>query len=217
MTGSSPLTRGTRGGGGQGFGCQRFIPAHAGNTAARSRPARLWPVHPRSRGEHGAPGRRSGLPVGSSPLTRGTRMVKHNESRGQRFIPAHAGNTRRDPSNPALNPVHPRSRGEHQRGIGLARQPAGSSPLTRGTRHNPKRKTVISRFIPAHAGNTPNDVLTHLLETVHPRSRGEHAAGLDSTTRRCRFIPAHAGNTAPSTKHHAPKPVHPRSRGEHTR
>ena len=91
----------------------------------------------------------------------------------------------------------------------------GSSPLARGTR------------APSPGGTRSR--------TVHPRSRGEHFAGVATAVgvagssplargtrpRNCsgarppRFIPARAGNT-PTTPRSAPQtPVHPRSRGEH--
>ena len=71
---------------------------------------------------------------------------------------------------------------------------------------------------------------------VHPRSRGEHLAGIwsrhevdgssplargtrdppDAGRRGCRFIPARAGNTPARAKAGGRLTVHPRSRGEHT-
>ena len=71
MMGSSPLTRGIHPDAILCTNVQRFIPAHAGNTAASSLLLAATKVHPRSRGEYNDafPGL---LPaVGSSPLTRG--------------------------------------------------------------------------------------------------------------------------------------------------
>ena len=91
--GSSPLARGTRPQPGREIPGLRFIPARAGNTwhaiGASSRPT----VHPRSRGEHHAPGPSFQARPGSSPLARGTRAICEREILPARFIPARAGNT----------------------------------------------------------------------------------------------------------------------------
>ena len=92
----------------------------------------------------------------------------------------------------------------------------------------------MSRLIPAHAGKTPGNRARGVLETAHPRSRGENSpreargggvAGSSPLTRGkrpgCarsrmarRLIPAHAGKTK-STRLPASTPAaHPRSRGE---
>ena len=93
----------------------------------------------------------------------------------------------------------------------------------------------IDRFIPARAGNTPCDRASTRGRTVHPRSRGEHAADPDRgpladgssplargtlcqalrTRRQSRFIPARAGNTRAAETPDSASSVHPRSRGEH--
>ena len=71
----------------------RFIPAHAGNTAISFANCFSVKVHPRSRGEYNY------IPVivkalqGSSPLTRGIRKYNIEFDWDSRFIPAHAGNT----------------------------------------------------------------------------------------------------------------------------
>ncbi len=152
-----------------------------------------------------------------------------------RFIPAGAGNT--FPS-PPLNPpksVHPRWRGEHRSGRTPASRPDGSSPLARGTL--PARLVVImmTRFIPAGAGNTADTSPGDYFWAVHPRWRGEHSAiqsrcceppGSSPLARGTlnapclllmlmRFIPAGAGNTFSSSICFIVIPVHPRWRGEH--
>ena len=91
--GSSPRLRGTRNRYPGRIGCDRFIPASAGNTQVTDFKTRLITVHPRVCGEH----RRAllaGLLVGgSSPRLRGTRGHPAVGRRVVRFIPASAGNT----------------------------------------------------------------------------------------------------------------------------
>ena len=69
--GSSPLTRGAQRQN-SGFSTPPgLIPAHAGSTPSYGKAGpRPW-AHPRSRGEHIRPAWKSGVPSGSSPLTRG--------------------------------------------------------------------------------------------------------------------------------------------------
>ena len=153
--GSSPLARGTHLRSARRRPEGRFIPARAGNTAtSRPKPASLA-VHPRSRGEHEAVPPPYAAFVGSSPLARGT-LRRPFRARGHlRFIPARAGNTTAARTDRPRSPVHPRSRGEHLTAMMFPPQPAGSSPLARGT---PRLRPIGSkrrRFIPARAGNTP--------------------------------------------------------------
>ena len=233
--GSSPLARGTQGADDlQAFAC-RFIPARAGNT--RRSPCAAWspPVHPRSRGEHqGRPTHHSHV-SGSSPLARGTRVLEAQRACEARFIPARAGNTVRTGRYRRPATVHPRSRGEHIIPACADCINCGSSPLARGTRDMPARLAAAEGFIPARAGNTKDVVMTVMVMSVHPRSRGEHrprAPGLQHLagssplargTRprprrrraRRRFIPARAGNTLVTSAEYIRSPVHPRSRGEH--
>ena len=91
--GSSPRSRGTRIAGRRAIRMVRFIPALAGNTSVRLVTASLLPVHPRARGEHR--GGLLGLPYvgGSSPRSRGTRIIGSPRNSPGRFIPALAGNT----------------------------------------------------------------------------------------------------------------------------
>ena len=233
--GSSPLARGTRAGGEIHHPAGRFIPARAGNTSTRS-PS--WPataVHPRSRGEHLSTETLCALPIGSSPLARGTPPGQVVAEHGDRFIPARAGNTDTPPPRARGGSVHPRSRGEHGWLIESAPAADGSSPLARGTRAPRPTGRARSRFIPARAGNTRRSTSWPTAPPVHPRSRGEHATStalgrhvdgsspLARGTRpargrarhRHRFIPARAGNTGCTRTGAGSTTVHPRSRGEH--
>ena len=92
-SGSSPLARGTHLGVGAVAVQPRFIPARAGNTKWRRAPLSIWPVHPRSRGEHFSPIPVWSMATGSSPLARGTPGRDPVRAVRGRFIPARAGNT----------------------------------------------------------------------------------------------------------------------------
>ena len=73
VAGSSPLTRGKRGGEvGLPIGA-RLIPAHAGKTHSSEPDLNGGGAHPRSRGENCEELRVEDLRLGSSPLTRGKR------------------------------------------------------------------------------------------------------------------------------------------------
>ena len=172
-------------------------------------------VHPRLRGEL-APNFKFLLrSTGSSPLTRGTRLVFTGS-----IFPI---------------PVHPRLRGELS--VSSFRSPSspGSSPLTRGTHFDAVEKKVFDRFIPAYAGNSETLKMGAAALSVHPRLRGELSIALARVVPICRFIPAYAGNSplghgglrnrsgsSPLTRgtpysymrRHNKGTVHPRLRGE---
>ena len=91
--GSSPLTRGKHWRGVRRPYQLGLIPAHAGKTSApRVAAARSW-AHPRSRGENVFPSACHAVDAGSSPLTRGKRVVCAAVCLGRGLIPAHAGKT----------------------------------------------------------------------------------------------------------------------------
>ena len=131
--GSSPLARGTLSAGTGWLVDFRLIPARAGNTGIFRNIHRRPAAHPRSRGEHGdRPGVLIAL-VGSSPLARGTRVLRAMRRRTFRLIPARAGNTWCAPRRFRACAAHPRSRGEHHQFPNSIVSAAGSSPLARGT------------------------------------------------------------------------------------
>ena len=90
--GSSPRLRGTRGRHRSHPRVPRFIPAPAGNAAARCWEVVLATVHPRACGERAGPPVLPQRDHGSSPRLRGTRPLVRLVRRDQRFIPAPAGN-----------------------------------------------------------------------------------------------------------------------------
>ena len=193
--GSSPRARGTLLKNNLTLAQGRFIPACAGNTAARTFTATTEAVHPRVRREHAA--------------------TMHARMAVLRFIPACAGNTRITWTTSRPIAVHPRVRGEHQRSGADAVTVSGSSPRARGTLHLPLQIAEQPRFIPACAGNTHATTMRRCSSAVHTRVRGEHTFGTatagsaggssprargtprpsDRRRRDTRFIPACAGNT----------------------
>ena len=176
MTGSSPQARGTHYPSTPGVDDVRFIPAGAGNTAAPTSGVPTSAVHPRRRGEHFSRERWVPGAPGSSPQARGTLCRLSAYTSTCRFIPAGAGNTRWPIGSDAYLAVHPRRRGEHSRSPYGCRSCCGSSPQARGTLEADSGEHVVTRFIPAGAGNT---AYRHWpcagSVAVHPRRRGEHS------------------------------------------
>ena len=93
LVGSSPLARGTLFSVTTHVLLLRFIPAGAGNTLAAGGLLAPGSVHPRWRGEHDYFGAPNATAIGSSPLARGTLLLR--------------------PRVETSLPVHPRWRGEH--------------------------------------------------------------------------------------------------------
>ena len=111
--------------------------------------------------------------------------------------------------------VYPRWRGEHLSVAWKFNFIPGLSPLARGTRAALPVARVVTRFIPAGAGNTAKQNCIDRVLSVYPRWRGEHemavlaafdygglsplARGTRFVAHFCsiflRFIPASAGNT----------------------
>ena len=165
---------------------------------------------------------------------RGTARRRGSRSPRQRFIPAHAGNSRPKRPRPRAPPVHPRACGEQFAREPVFRRDPGSSPRMRGTVDQRHVADARGRFIPAHAGNRRRPRPTGCPMTVHPRACGEQRRGveeerwLSGSSPRMRgtgldradgyegprFIPAHAGNSS----RHGTTPrrgtVHPRACGE---
>ena len=174
IAGSSPHTRGaqyvwiveTPGDG--------IIPAYAGSTGTLPIANGGTGDHPRIRGEHfdHIVGRHNA--GGSSPHTRGARILGRSASDQTGIIPAYAGSTRKPAAAVCPSRDHPRIRGEHLvRGCPIA-SPRGSSPHTRGAPHGTRRKPATTGIIPAYAGSTTIDPWRKTRCRDHPRIRGEH-------------------------------------------
>mgnify|MGYP000860670119 CR=1 FL=1 len=130
--GSSPLTRGKPKFLNRRATALGLIPAHAGKTGFLLAQVGAFGAHPRSRGENpGDPLNNFGQ-RGSSPLTRGKRVLEDWGRPAKRLIPAHAGKTAHGARVHSNDGAHPRSRGENRSGVRRRRPRGGSSPLTRG-------------------------------------------------------------------------------------
>ncbi len=134
LYGLSPLARGTQ------LLAQyleeehRFIPAGAGTRLSAWWPEAWMRFIPAGAGEHTSVTVLAAPATGLSPLARGTRK-KHGAALVLRwFIPAGAGNTSGYFIEFINITVYPRWRGEHRIGRVDKTQPAGLSPLARGTR-----------------------------------------------------------------------------------
>ena len=111
--GSSPLTRGKRVSRRVRAYADGLIPAHAGKTVTYGTGMEHPRAHPRSRGENRAEAGISTSIWGSSPLTRGKRVLEVRRAGAVGLIPAHAGKTFSTGWRAALSWAHPRSRGEN--------------------------------------------------------------------------------------------------------
>ena len=136
LSGSSPLTRGKPFGERSAYEQMRLIPAHAGKTAREELVTEASD--------------------GSSPLTRGKLALETLDDTRGGLIPAHAGKTRPCPQAWQWSGAHPRSRGENTMHVAIVGFVPGSSPLTRGKRHESAQQPTVPGLIPAHAGKTRN-------------------------------------------------------------
>ena len=172
--GSSPLTRGKPHGRGGPAGEPGLIPAHAGKTSPAPERRAWGPAHPRSRGENFVRVRPARSWLGSSPLTRGKRVLQGDKRIQVRLIPAHAGKTLQARPAVHLREAHPRSRGENSVADTEIATHRGSSPLTRGKQRRRYGDCYPPRLIPAHAGKTSGARSGLIRAKAHPRSRGEN-------------------------------------------
>ena len=132
----------------------RIIPAYAGNTNPFDSVCLIFTDHPRLCGEHLTPLAEIIGNVGSSPLMRGTPDLHRVFRIKLGIIPAYAGNTGMYIGQGLASGDHPRLCGEHHVCFLLVGDFPGSSPLMRGTPSHNFQPRIISRIIPAYAGNT---------------------------------------------------------------
>ncbi len=213
--GSSPLTRGgllwdKKFDNGDGL-----IPAYAGRTRNLKTPYSISWAHPRLRGADSNWRRAMVARGGSSPLTRGGRVLRLLLGLVIRLIPAYAGRTQKGQGGYPTCGAHPRLRGADRKSYGFEIKKDGSSPLTRGGLVAVPDEKTIQGLIPAYAGRTRVSVRTLRMRRAHPRLRGAdrvntgkipHHEGSSPLTRggpfmhrhiptRRGLIPAYAGRT----------------------
>ena len=109
---------------------------------------------------------------GLSPPTRGSPLCVSFQLKGERSIPAHAG----EPSvfwwTKHRKGVYPRPRGGAQHGDHDLLPPEGLSPPTRGSPLRWRVSRTFPRSIPAHAGEPRTSARTGRRPGVYPRPRG---------------------------------------------
>ena len=113
--GLSPRTRGTANQQPTGRVHDRFIPANAGNSSCGYSGSAGASVYPRERGEQRSASSFFCSASGLSPRTRGTATHRQHWIGPNRFIPANAGNSGPQLTQPAFHAVYPRERGEQSR------------------------------------------------------------------------------------------------------
>ena len=236
VIGSSPRMRGSQLVKESAHKYDGIIPAHAGLTSNRHRPACWIWDHPRACGAHFSLACTRHRMVGSSPRMRGSPSRGCTREQFSGIIPAHAGLTVTATRLHASMRDHPRACGAHRRRSRSRMVPSGSSPRMRGSPRSSLTSPRSVGIIPAHAGLTLPKFLELLLSGDHPRACGAHfpllralryfvgssprmrgsppehllAPGLDG------IIPAHAGLTSGRLPASASTRDHPRACGAHT-
>src|SRR5690606_12817069 len=134
---------------------QGITPAYAGSTRAHD-------VHPWRDGDH--------------PRIRGEHLQSHIAHRRAGGSPPHTRGALDQGRAAARLPVdHPRIRGEHRSGKSGAIWNPGSPPHTRGARLHQPQEGALAGITPAYAGSTREVSSEIVVNTDHPRIRGEHA------------------------------------------
>ena len=212
-----------------------IIPAYAGTTFLSITSPEATRDHPRLRGDHWSIELNICRYWGSSPPTRGPRVLGgvHGEHDG--IIPAYAGTTRAATSRATPRGDHPRLRGDHRAWFRPRGATGGSSPPTRGPHLVRAVVDGSLGIIPAYAGTTSETYSPDMGRRDHPRLRGDHTiliktridiVGSSPPTRGPQslkiqpatfpgIIPAYAGTTAGQFRYPHTAGDHPRLRGDH--
>src|SRR5690606_3711980 len=127
-------------------------PARAGTTVSIVNHTPRSAVYPRSRGDHAAPTIATCRPHGLPPLARGPRLHAGHCRKLARSTPARAGTTLWDRAVHVLEPVYPRSRGDHVYLFRRTSPDLGLPPLARGPHDVPRLPRGSLGSTPARAG-----------------------------------------------------------------
>ena len=175
-SGSSPQVRGRLTTSLLGAEKQRLIPAGAGQTTSTSsRKDAKW-AHPRRCGADGRQKHTFVYGEGSSPQVRGRPAGRAFAVPGDGLIPAGAGQTGLAVPGRRVTGAHPRRCGaDINRPEGLV-QVRGSSPQVRGRQPLVGHAAPGPGLIPAGAGQTACDFVTHWRLRAHPRRCGADSA-----------------------------------------
>ena len=218
MGGLSPRVRGNLLSISQPVGVRGSIPARAGEPLQCARMAAPIRVYPRACGGTRACTSSTSKMLGLSPRVRGNPVIRPNDERRYRSIPARAG----EPA-PAAHPcgdtaVYPRAcggTGVKPYGVKIIR---GLSPRVRGNLRRPLCPVGSWRSIPARAGEPHVCQLFPIRMSVYPRACGGtrsildedgNLAGLSPRVRGNRVVQANIGQKARSIPARAGEPEIP--------
>ena len=176
LPGSSPRVRGKPHSNCGLSAMRRIIPARAGQTPPRQRPARGMTDHPRACGANVAQFPAGTYSYGSSPRVRGKQRQVGDRQGQRRIIPARAGQTPSTAAKCSMQADHPRACGANQFQALQIHVIRGSSPRVRGKLGPHIRIVVEVRIIPARAGQTPCSCAAISRSPDHPRACGANPA-----------------------------------------
>ena len=168
--------------------------------------------------------------IGLSPRVRGSPLGEHREHRHYGSIPACAGQPSRPSTPEPIRRVYPRVCGAAAQGVAIRVRGGGLSPRVRGSRVNPSVVCLLSRSIPACAGQPRGEGERRMCQRVYPRvcgaasSEREQAEGDGGLSPRVRgshqsrlsehdglwSIPACAGQPPAGVELSVPATVYPR-------
>ena len=181
IVGPPPHSRGSRVPVPEGRARLGTTPAFAGITTGRTGCGRIWPDHPRIRGDHSGEAWGLAPRAGPPPHSRGSPSPRPGTKLRRRTTPAFAGITPGTARCLRLSRDHPRIRGDHE-GLGeVVPSRAGPPPHSRGSRPEHVSEAGQAGTTPAFAGITAVAVRDHSVLGDHPRIRGDHAGTNDGT------------------------------------